>query len=90
MEIQKTSQRKIAFYDMHVKPGAKMGDFGGWKMPIQYSKGIIHEHLITRKKAGLFDISHMGRFIIRGKNALNFLQKSLTNDVCALDIYQCQ
>jgi aminomethyltransferase len=60
-------------------------DFGGWDMPVQYKKGVIQEHLATRKHAGLFDVSHMGRFIISGGDALPFLQKVLTNNAGALE-----
>ena len=76
--------QKTVFYDYHVGLGAQMVDFGGWDMPIQYKAGIIQEHLATRKRAGLFDVSHMGRFIFRGKNALPFLQHVLTNNAAAL------
>jgi len=61
-------------------------EFGGWEMPIQYSGGIVQEHLATRKGAGLFDVSHMGRFIVKGRDALKFLQHTLTNNAEALDI----
>ncbi len=62
-----------------------MIDFNGWDMPLYYPTGIVEEHLATRKKAGLFDISHMGRFIIRGPGALRFLNHVLTNNAGALD-----
>ena len=65
---------------------AKMTDFGGWDMPLQYPGGIVEEHLATRKGAGLFDISHMGRFTIGGEDALPFLQYVLTSNVAALDV----
>ena len=61
-----------------------MADFAGWEMPIQYAGGIVAEHLATRKNAGLFDVSHMGRFRIRGKKAADFLQLFLTNNVLNL------
>ena len=57
--------RKTVFYDKHLEHGAKIVEFAGWEMPIQYAKGIVHEHLATRKAAGLFDVSHMGRFVFR-------------------------
>ena len=78
-------QRTI-FYDRHVALGAKMVEFSGWGMPIFYPAGILEEHLSTRKKAGLFDVSHMGRFIVRGAGALKFLQHVLTNNAEALNI----
>jgi len=68
----------------HVALGAKMVEFAGWEMPILYASGIVAEHLATRRAAGLFDVSHMGRFEIRGPAALAFLQRVLTNNVAAL------
>jgi len=61
-----------------------MVEFGGWEMPLNYPPGILAEHLTTRKFGGLFDISHMGRFLISGQEALPFLQYVLTNNVAAL------
>jgi len=61
-----------------------MVEFGGWDMPIHYPRGIVQEHLATRKRAGLFDVSHMGRFVIRGQDALPFLQYTFTNNAAAL------
>jgi len=81
-----TELKKTLFHDRHVAAGAKMVEFGGWDMPVLYPTGIIGEHLSTRKGAGLFDVSHMGRFIVRGQGALNFLQHVLTNNAEALDI----
>jgi len=76
---------KTVLHDRHVALGATMVDFGGWQMPVQYSAGIVEEHLATRKGAGLFDVSHMGRFIVRGSGALAFLQHVLSNNAAALD-----
>ncbi len=58
--------KRTVFYDQHKGLGAKIVEFGGWEMPIQYPSGIVEEHLATRKRAGLFDVSHMGRFIVQG------------------------
>ena len=69
----------------HREHGAQMVEFGGWEMPISYKRGIIEEHLATRRYGGLFDISHMGRFSISGKDAVPFLLHVLTNNVLALD-----
>jgi len=80
-ELQRT-----VFYERHVDQGAKIVDFAGWEMPIFYPAGIVQEHLATRKRAGLFDVSHMGRFILRGDGALKFLQHVLSNNAEALDI----
>jgi len=78
--------KRTLFYERHVAAGAKMVEFGGWEMPVMYPTGIVKEHLATRKGAGLFDVSHMGRFLIRGGSALKFLQYVLTNNAETLDI----
>jgi aminomethyltransferase len=77
--------RKTAFHERHGSLGAKMVDFAGWEMPVFYPTGIVEEHLATRKGAGLFDVSHMGRFIVRGKGAIPFLNHVLSNNIEALD-----
>ena len=79
-ELKKTPLRA-----WHREHGAQMVEFGGWEMPISYKRGIIEEHLITRRAGGLFDISHMGRFLISGRDVVSFLQHVLTNNVLALD-----
>jgi len=76
--------KRTALNEKHRSLGATMIDFNGWDMPLYYSKGIVEEHLATRKKAGLFDISHMGRFILRGPGALGVLNHVLTNNAGAL------
>lgn len=82
--------QKTVLCDRHHKNGAKMVEFAGWQMPIQYAQGIVQEHLETRRAAGLFDVSHMGRFVFRGKDALPFLQHVLSSNAAALDIEQSQ
>ena len=77
--------RRTAFYERHDALGARMIEFGGWEMPVFYPTGIVEEHLATRKGAGLFDVSHLGRFVIRGKGALPFLNHLLTNNAEAID-----
>ena len=77
---------KTILHDRHLALKAQMVDFGGWDMPIQYPAGILQEHLATRKRAGLFDVSHMGRFRVAGRGALSFLQRVLTNNAAALAV----
>ncbi|RTZ97017.1 MAG: glycine cleavage system aminomethyltransferase GcvT [Deltaproteobacteria bacterium] len=84
------SLKKTVLYDRHLTLGAQMVEFGGWDMPIQYPTGIISEHLLTRKEAGLFDVSHMGRVVFRGAGALSFLQHLLTNNAAALEVNRSQ
>ncbi len=81
--------KKTPLANEHVKLGARMVDFGGWNMPVQYTN-VIDEHNTTRTKAGIFDISHMGEFIISGKNTKEFLQKICLNDINKLVIGKAQ
>lgn len=81
---------QTVLYNRHLAQGATMVDFGGWDMPVQYPDGIIAEHLATRRRAGLFDVSHMGRFVFKGRSALDFLQRVLTNNAAALEVGQSQ
>ena len=71
------------FTDKHIALGAKMHEFAGYNMPIEYS-GIIDEHLTVCNAVGVFDVSHMGEFWVKGPNALAFLQKVTSNNVAAL------
>ena len=84
-EVQKT-----VLHGRHVALGARMVEFAGWEMPLQYPGGIVAEHLKTRRFAGLFDVSHMGRFAFRGAGALPFLQHVLTSSAAALEVGQSQ
>ena len=81
--------RKTALYDIHEQAGAKLVEFAGYYMPIQY-RGIIDEHRRVRSTVGLFDVSHMGEFIVKGPNAEAFLQKITINDVSKLAVKQVQ
>ena len=65
-----------------------MVESSGWEMTIRYEPGIIQEHLTIRKYGGLFDVSHMGRFLINGEQAVEFLQYTLTNNAAALEAGQ--
>ena len=85
-----TTNLRTALYDRHLALGAQMVPFGGWEMPVQYPSGILKEHLATRRSAGLFDVSHMGRFTVGGPDALPFLQHVLTNNAAALEVGESQ
>ncbi len=80
MEAIEEETKKTPLYSEHLKLGAKMTPFGGWDMPVQY-EGIIKEHNATRNYAGLFDVSHMGEFYIKGKDSLEFLQSVLPQNL---------
>ena len=78
------------FTDIHIALGAKMADFAGFNMPIQYPTGINQEHIIVREGVGVFDVSHMGEFWVKGEKALDFLQYITTNDVSKLEAGKAQ
>src|SRR5579862_6611440 len=74
---------------VHRGMGAKMVDFGGWDMPVEY-KGVLDEHRAVRERVGLFDVSHMGEIEISGPDALNLVQQVTTNDASKLKHGQAQ
>ena len=75
--------KQTFLHDKHVKLGAKMVDFAGWHMPVQYSS-IIEEHKTVRETVGIFDVSHMGELIVRGKDALTFLNRIVPQNITKL------
>jgi len=77
------------FTHKHIALGARMAEFAGYNMPISYS-GINDEHLAVRKNAGVFDVSHMGEFILKGENALDLIQRVTSNDASKLKQGQAQ
>jgi aminomethyltransferase len=84
--------KRTPFYEKHVALGAKLVPFAGWEMPVQYPQGISAEHKAVRERCGLFDVSHMGEFIVRGPgtSAVDFVNYVTTNDVAALAVGQVQ
>jgi hypothetical protein len=83
--------KRTPLYELHKRLGAKLVEFGGWEMPVQYTS-IMDEHLAVRKAAGIFDISHMGQVMVSGSGSEpeSFLNRTLTNDVRKLAIGQGQ
>ncbi len=81
--------KRTPLYETHVSIGARMVEFAGWDMPVQYS-GHVREHLAVREAAGLFDVSHMGEIEIRGSGALALVQRISTNDASKLQDNQVQ
>ena len=75
--------KQTILHDKHIELGAKMVDFAGWHMPVQYTS-IIEEHKNVRENIGLFDVSHMGEIIVKGKDALKFLNKIVPQDITKL------
>src|SRR5215216_7503458 len=80
--------KRTPLTDTHAALGAKLVPFAGYLMPVQYPSGITAEHNAVRKNAGLFDVSHMGEFLVRGPGAVDFVNYVTTNDVAALAIGQ--
>ncbi|MDI1241370.1 MAG: glycine cleavage system aminomethyltransferase GcvT [bacterium] len=76
--------KKTPLNAVHRELGGKMVDFGGWDMPVQYPAGVIEEHMATRTRAGLFDVSHMGEIWVEGPDAIPFVNSITTNDVTKL------
>ncbi|NLI99254.1 glycine cleavage system aminomethyltransferase GcvT [bacterium] len=79
--------KKTPFYDKLVAAGGRMVSFAGYQMPVQF-EGLIAEHQKVRESVGVFDVSHMGRVAVKGKDALSFLNHLVTNDVATLELYQ--
>jgi aminomethyltransferase len=82
------SLKRTPLYDLHRELGARLVPFAGYEMPVQYPAGITAEHKAVRERCGLFDVSHMGEFIIRGERGVDFVNYVTTNDVAALAIGQ--
>lgn len=82
--------QRTPLHDEHLRLSAKMVPFAGYEMPVQYPAGITAEHNAVRTAAGLFDVSHMGEFEVRGERALDFVQHVTTNDVSKLEVGQAQ
>src|SRR4026209_2178503 len=81
--------KNTPFTEKHIALGAKMAEFAGYNMPISYS-GINDEHAAVRNSAGVFDVSHMGEFILKGENALDLIQRVTSNDASKLTVGKAQ
>ena len=81
--------KNTPFTEKHLALGAKMAEFAGFNMPISYT-GINDEHAAVRNKAGVFDVSHMGEFIVKGPNALDLIQRITSNDASKLTAGKAQ
>ncbi len=80
--------RRTPLYDAHVALGARLVPFAGWEMPVQYPAGISAEHRAVREACGMFDVSHMGEVVVRGPDAVAFVNHVTSNDVSALAVGQ--
>src|SRR3954471_15336881 len=81
--------KNTAFTHKHIALGAKMAEFAGYNMPISYT-GINDEHAAVRNNAGVFDVSHMGEFVLKGENALDLIQRVTSNDASKLSMGKAQ
>src|SRR5687768_10359937 len=88
-QVPSCTLKKTPLHARHRSIGARMVEFGGWDMPVEYS-GIVDEHLAVRTRAGVFDVSHMGEIEIAGKDALAAVQHITSNDAAKLSVGQAQ
>ena len=83
--------KKTSLHDRHVALGAKLADFGGWEMPIEYpGGGVLAEHAAVRERVGIFDVSHLGKASVTGPGAVDFVDRCLTNDLRRIGPGQAQ
>ncbi len=86
-----TGLQTSPLHDRHVALGAKLADFGGWEMPIEYpGGGVLKEHTAVREAVGVFDVSHLGKGVVRGPGAVDFVNDRLTNDLRRVGVGQAQ
>lgn len=90
MAVPAIELKKTSLNDAHRRLGGRMVEFGGWDMPVQYAAGTMSEHLRTRTRAGLFDVSHMGEIDVRGPEAITFVNRLVSNDATKLVDGQAQ
>ena len=89
MMSTETELKRTPLFESYKKLGAKVIDFGGWELPVQFTS-ILDEHEAVRTQAGLFDVSHMGEFIVEGKDAESFINSIVSNDITKVAINQAQ
>ena len=82
--------KRVPLHDIHVALGGKIVPFAGYEMPVQYPTGITAEHKAVRERAGLFDVSHMGEFLVKGPGAIDFVNSVTTNNAASLEVGQVQ
>ena len=79
--LQRMSLTQSPLHDRHVASRAKLAEFGGWEMPLEYATGVLKEHGAVRGSVGVFDVSHLGKIVVRGEGAVEYLNTCLTNDL---------
>src|SRR3954451_19675546 len=91
MQPSTTELLRSPLYDWHVAHGAKMADFGGWEMPIEYpGGGVLKEHATVREQVGVFDVSHLGKASVVGPGAAAFVDAAMTNALSRIGPGQAQ
>ncbi len=75
------SLKQSPLHDRHIAAGAKFAEFGGWEMPLEYPTGVLKEHAAVRESVGIFDVSHLGKIVVRGDGAVEYLNSCLSNDL---------
>src|SRR3954469_7845067 len=90
MQSDGQALKRSPLHDRHVALGAKMAEFGGWEMPLEYPTGVIKEHTAVREAVGVFDVSHLGKAVVRGPGAADFVNSTLTNDLRRIGPGQAQ
>lgn len=73
--------KQSPLHDRHVALGAKFSEFGGWEMPLEYPAGVLKEHAAVRESVGIFDVSHLGKVVVRGDGAQEYVNATLSNDL---------
>ncbi|MEP6816961.1 MAG: glycine cleavage system protein T, partial [Marmoricola sp.] len=73
--------KQSPLHDRHVQLGAKFAEFGGWEMPLEYPAGVLKEHAAVRDSVGIFDVSHLGKVVVRGEGAQEYVNATLSNDL---------
>jgi aminomethyltransferase len=76
--------KQSPLHERHVALGAKFSEFGGWEMPLEYPTGVLKEHAAVRSSVGIFDVSHLGKLVVRGDGAEEYLNATLTNDLAKI------
>jgi len=84
------SLKQSPLHDRHVAAGAKLAEFGGWEMPLEYPSGVLKEHAAVRGAVGVFDVSHLGKIVVRGDGAVDYLNQCLSNDLGRIGPGQAQ
>ncbi|RYE74162.1 MAG: glycine cleavage system aminomethyltransferase GcvT, partial [Myxococcales bacterium] len=87
--VSSSALKQSPLHERHVALGAKFAEFGGWWMPVEYS-GVLKEHAAVRERVGIFDVSHLGKLVVRGDGAQEFINRTLSNDLAKIEVGKAQ